>query len=263
MRRRQAGPRGCAGCSRRGAVRPLDRGDRAHSTTSPPRRCCGCCAVALPADLGAGVPVAAAVAAQVDADGAAGGHRRHPGVARGRRRAGPAAHLGAHQSASSSSPWPAMASWRGPGLASHLTEFYVALSFGGMWADCSPGWSRPSVLVDRGVPDPAGAGGAVPPAGTTPCAARPRSGSSWRRRPCPHRHFVLERADGAIDRDQPPAGGQGVCGRADGARRAVEVDRWKLAALVTLVLVLIRVYPADEGRVENRSAASSASTRSW
>ncbi len=28
------------------------------------------------------------------------------------------------------------------------------------------------------------------------------------------------------------------------------IDRWKLAALVTLGLVLIRVYPADEGRVE-------------
>ncbi|WP_029587413.1 fused MFS/spermidine synthase [Bradyrhizobium sp. URHD0069] len=29
-----------------------------------------------------------------------------------------------------------------------------------------------------------------------------------------------------------------------------KVDRWKLAATVTLALVLIRVYPADEGRVE-------------
>jgi hypothetical protein len=31
---------------------------------------------------------------------------------------------------------------------------------------------------------------------------------------------------------------------------AWRVDRWKLAALVTLGLVLIRIYPADEGRVE-------------
>jgi hypothetical protein len=30
----------------------------------------------------------------------------------------------------------------------------------------------------------------------------------------------------------------------------VRIDRWKLAAIVTLALVLIRVYPSDDGRVE-------------
>ena len=42
----------------------------------------------------------------------------------------------------------------------------------------------------------------------------------------------------------------------------LKADRWKLAAVVTLALVLIRMYPSDEGRVET-VRSSSASTRSW
>src|SRR5260370_30228683 len=78
--------------SRRGAVRPPDRGDRAYFH----RRCrgppaVGAAAVALSADLGAGVPVAPAAAAQMDADAATAGDRGCDRSARGRHRTEPAA----------------------------------------------------------------------------------------------------------------------------------------------------------------------------
>ena len=63
--------------SGRGAVGPVDRGDRAYLHRR--RRgaaAVGAAAVAVSADLGAGVPVAAAAAAQMDADGAAAGDCR-------------------------------------------------------------------------------------------------------------------------------------------------------------------------------------------
>ena len=78
--------------SRRGAVGPVDRGDRAYFHRR--RRgalAVGAAAVALSLDLGAGVPVASAVAAQMDAGAAAGGDRgRHRAIG-GRRRTEPAA----------------------------------------------------------------------------------------------------------------------------------------------------------------------------
>src|ERR1700754_3800324 len=80
-----ARPLDLPGC---GTVRAADRGDRAYFH----RRCrrapaLGAAAVALSADLGAGVPVAPAAAAQMDAAGAAAGHCRRRGAAGGRRRA--------------------------------------------------------------------------------------------------------------------------------------------------------------------------------
>ena len=101
---------------RRGAVGPVDRGDRAYFHRR--RRgaaAVGAAAVAVSADLGAGVPVAPAAAAQMDADGAAAGDRRRDRAARGRRRTEPAADARrASSCASSSSRWPAMANWRAP-----------------------------------------------------------------------------------------------------------------------------------------------------
>ena len=56
--------------SRRGAVGPVDRGDRAYFHRRRRRALAvGAAAVALSLDLGAGVPVAPAAAAQMDADG--------------------------------------------------------------------------------------------------------------------------------------------------------------------------------------------------
>ena len=62
---------------RRGAVRPADRGHRAYlDRRRGGAAAVGAAAVAVSADLGAGVPVAAAAAAQMDAAGAAAGDCR-------------------------------------------------------------------------------------------------------------------------------------------------------------------------------------------
>src|SRR5262245_34693527 len=77
---------------RRRALGPPDRGDRAYFHRR--RRSAfavGAAAVALSVDLGAGVPVAAIAAAQMDVAGAAAGDRRRRGAAGGRRRAESAA----------------------------------------------------------------------------------------------------------------------------------------------------------------------------
>src|SRR6185437_4672386 len=79
--------------SRRGAVGPVDRGNRAYFNRR--RRgtaVVGAAAVALPPDLGTGVPVAPAAAAQMDAEAAAAGDRGRDRAVRGRRRAESAAH---------------------------------------------------------------------------------------------------------------------------------------------------------------------------
>src|SRR5262249_43949218 len=77
--------------SRSRAVWSADRGNRTYFD-----RCCrsaaavGASAVALSPDMGAGVPVASAVATQMDADVAAGGRCRSDGAARRWWRAEPA-----------------------------------------------------------------------------------------------------------------------------------------------------------------------------
>src|SRR5260370_24719426 len=78
--------------ARRGALGPLDRGDRAyfHRYRSG-AAIVGAAAVALSLDLGAGVPVAPAAAAQMDVEAAATGYRGYGRAARGRRRTEPAA----------------------------------------------------------------------------------------------------------------------------------------------------------------------------
>src|SRR5207248_10981313 len=77
--------------ARRGTLGPPDRGDRAYFDRR--RRSAavvGAAAVALFVDLGAGVPVAAIAAAQMDIAGPAAGDRRRGRAAGGRRRTEPA-----------------------------------------------------------------------------------------------------------------------------------------------------------------------------
>src|SRR5262249_26367708 len=78
------------GLPRRGTVGPVDRGDRAYlDRRSGGATALGAAAVALSPHLGAGVPVEAAVAAQMDADAAAARDRGCRGAACGRWRAEP------------------------------------------------------------------------------------------------------------------------------------------------------------------------------
>src|SRR5882724_13282253 len=78
--------------SRRSTVGPADRGDRGYfHKRGRGAAAVGAAAIALSADLGAGVPVSPAAAAQMDADAAAAGDRRGGRAARGWRRTEPAA----------------------------------------------------------------------------------------------------------------------------------------------------------------------------
>ena len=152
---------------RRGAVGPADRGDRAYLHRR--RRgaaAVGAAAVAVSADLGAGVPVASAAAAQMDAAAAAAGDRRRDRAAGGRRRAEPAADarrpsavLLRHRDGL---PWRTGADPPGREISHRLLCRAVVRRHG----------RRPvrrtdravHLLVDRRISDPAGLRGAVPAA---------------------------------------------------------------------------------------------------
>ena len=158
--------------SRRGAVGPADRGDRAYFHRR--RRgaaAVGAAAVAVSVDLGAGVPVASAAAAQMDAAAAAAGDRRRHRAAGVRRRAEPAADarrpsvvLLRHRDGL---PWRIGADPPGREISHRLLCRAVVRRHG----------RRPvrridravHVLLDRRISDPAGLRGAVP------AARRPRA----------------------------------------------------------------------------------------
>src|SRR6185312_12752952 len=196
-----------------GSFRTADRGDGAHLDR---RRCSaaalGAAAVALSPDLGAGVPVAAALAAQMDADGTALGDRgrRHP--ARVRWRAEPAADarrasalLLCHRHGL---PWRTGADAAACDISDRLLCRAVLRRYAG----------RPvrrtdralQLQLDRGISDLAGAGGTVPaarrrtPAGLDPlvlavcCRGRGR----------PDRAVLFRRQDVGLARGSPRLGGR-------------------------------------------------------
>ena len=154
--------------SRRGAVGPADRGDRAHLDRRRGRAAAlGAAAVALSAHLGAGVPVAPAVAAQMDADDPAARDRGRDRAARGRRRAEPAADarrpstlLLRHRDGL---PWRAGAHAAGREISHRLLCRAVVRRHGRRPVrrpDCAL-----HVLLDRRISDPGRARCAVPPGG--------------------------------------------------------------------------------------------------
>ena len=116
-------------------------------------------------DLGAGVPVAPAAAAQMDAAAAAAGDRRRDPAARGRRRTEPAADARRPSAVllhhRDGLPWRTGAHPPGGALSHRLLCGAVVRRHG----------RRPvrradravHLLVDRRISDPGGAGGAVPP----------------------------------------------------------------------------------------------------
>ena len=218
--------------------------------------CCGCCRLSLylltwvlvfqsrpllPHDLDA------VIAAVRDC-------RRH-GSAGGRRRAEPAArHSAAICFASSSSPWPChgeLARTR-PAAISILTGFYVALSFGGMVGGLFAGLVAPytftwiaeyPILLALAVL-------------CRPPGAPSLRGSFW--------VWAVVMAITLLV--LALAFGHGVITAKIEANRVWAVTyvalafvilallwrlgRWQLAAVVAAGLVLIRVYPGDDGRVE-------------
>ena len=136
--------------------------------------------------------------------------------------------------------------------ASHLTEFYVALSFGGMVGGLFAGLVAPyafSWIAEY--PILLALAALCRPAGTTPVRG---ASALW---------LVMAAAAVVlivISFWSGPTAQSIETNRLLVAKGFAvglmvlgvlwKLDRWKLAALVTLVLVLIRVYPADEGRVE-------------
>ena len=150
----------------RRTVGAADRGDRAYFHRR--RRSAlavGAAAVALSVDLGAGVPVASAAAAQMDAAGAAAGDRRRRGAAGGRRRAESAADA---RRASAlllrdRDGLPRRTGAHPPGgEISHRFLCRAVVRRHGRRPVRRPDRAV-HLLMDRGISDPAGAGGAVPP----------------------------------------------------------------------------------------------------
>ena len=253
---------------RRRAVGAADRGDRAYFH----RRCrsalaVGAAAVALSVDLGAGVPVAAAAAAQMDAAGAASGDRRRRGAAGGRRRAESAADA---RRASAlllrdRDGLPRRTGAHPPGgEISHRFLCRAVVRRHGRRPVRRPDRAV-HLLMDRGISDPAGAGGAVPSDRQRAAAALERmvlavpcrAGGGADRAGLVHRETVrLARhqqglgdrrgrralgAAGARPQRQPL---EDLCDRGGGAGAAARLS-----------------CPTKGGW--RRCAASSASTRSW
>ena len=175
---------------RRGAVGPADRGHRAYLHRRGGRTAAvGAAAVAVSVDLGAGVPVAAAAAAQMDAAGAAAGDRRRRRAARVRRRAEFAADA---RRASivflrhrDGLPWRTGADAPGRQI-SHRLLCRAVVRRHGRRSLCRPDRAV-HVLMDRRIPDPAGAGRVVPADGRRTVAALerlvlavPRRAGAWR-----------------------------------------------------------------------------------
>ena len=160
------------------SARPLDipcrrtvgAADRGHRAYFHRRRrsalAVGAAAVALSVDLGAGVPVAAIAAAQMDAAGAAFGDRRRRGAAGGRRRAESAADA---RRASAlllrdRDGLPRRTGAHPPGgEISHRLLCRAVVRRHGRRPVRRPDRAV-HLLMDRGISDPAGAGGAVPSA---------------------------------------------------------------------------------------------------
>ena len=155
------------GLSRRGALGPLDRGDRAYLHRY--RRgavIVGAAAIALSPDLGAGVPVAPVAVAQMDVDAAAAGDRGRGRAARGRRRTEPV--IDARRAPAfflrhcDGLPWRVGAHPPGREISHRLLCRAVVRRHDRRIV------RRVNralyVFMDRGIPDPAGAGGVVPPA---------------------------------------------------------------------------------------------------
>src|SRR5258707_213875 len=153
--------------SRRGAGALLDRGDRAYLHRY--RRgaaIVGAAAIALSPDLGLGVPVAPAAAAPIDVEGAAAGDHGRGRPARGRRRTEsaadarrPPALLLRH---CDGLPWRAGA--HPPGCEiSHRLLCRVVIRRNDRRIVRRADRAL-YVFMDRGIPDPAGTGGVVPPA---------------------------------------------------------------------------------------------------
>src|ERR1700730_763792 len=153
--------------ARRGAVGPADRGDRAYFHRRGGRAAIvGAAAVALSPDLGAGVPVAPAAAASMDADAAAAGDHGRDRAARGRWRAESAADARRAPALflyhSDGLPWRVGAHSPGREI-SHRLLCRVVVRRHGRRIVCRPDRAV-YVFMDRGISDPAGAGGIVPPA---------------------------------------------------------------------------------------------------
>ena len=153
--------------SRGGAVGPPDRGDRAYLHRH--RRgaaIVGAAAIALSPDLGPGVPVAPAAAAPMDAEAAAAGDHRRDRAARGRRRT---------ESAADARRPPALLLRHCDGLPRRTGAYPPGCEISHRLL-CRAVVRRHDrrivrrldralcVLMDRGIPDPAGTGGVVPPA---------------------------------------------------------------------------------------------------
>src|SRR5689334_12673612 len=159
-----------------GIARPLDfpcrrtlgAADRGHRAYFHRRRrralAVGAAAVALSPDLGAGVPVAAAAAAQMDAAGAAAGDRRRRRAAGGRRRAESIADarrasalLLCHRNGL---PWRTGAYPAGGEISYRFLRCAVVRRHGRRSVRRTDRTLH--LLLDRGISDSAGGGGAVP-----------------------------------------------------------------------------------------------------
>ena len=253
---------------RRGAVGPADRGDRAHLHRRRRRTSAvGAAAVAVFADLGAGVPVAPAAAAQMDAAAAAAGDSGRGRAAGGRRRTQPADHarrppavLLCHRDGLSRRTGPDPA---GDDLSHRLLRGAVVRRHGRRTVR---GADRAlHVLVDRGISDPCGPGGAVPSAdGGAVAALEPLVLAAARRRRGAADRAVVQRrqavclAGGSAGLcDQRGRGGRNDPGLA-ADRRQGQVRRHCRAGA--------GADPRLSGATTDASkpcAASSASTRSW
>src|SRR5229473_3962846 len=153
--------------SRRGALGPLDRGDRAYFHRY--RRgaaIVGAAAVALSLDLGAGVPVAPAAAAQMDVDGTAAGDHGRDRAARGRRRTESAVDArwtpGLFLCDRDGVPWRTGTYPPGREISHRFLCRAVVRRHGRRIVRRVD--RAVYIFVDRGIPDPAGIGSAVPPA---------------------------------------------------------------------------------------------------
>ncbi len=235
------------GLSRRGALGPLDRGDRAYLHRY--RRgaaIVGAAAIALSPDLGAGVPVAPAAAAPIGVEAAAAGDNRRGRAARGRRRTESA--IDARRPPAlflrhcDGLPWRVGAHPPGREISHRLLCRAVIRRHD---RRIVRRLNRALyVFMDRGIPDPAGTGGVVPP------ARRQRAFS-------PLEQLVLavsRRARDSIDR-AVLVGGQGH----DMAWRTPGMGGWRRRR--TLGIAGARIERQSLENLRNRRAGAGADPR--
>ena len=110
------------------------------------------------------------------------------------------------------------------------------------------------LFVDRGIPDPAGAGGVVPAGRRHPNAGRAGAAGIGCCSRSPQLALIAPSYTTgktfAWLNEQRVYLASAVAVAAMILVVLLKVDRWKFAAIITLALVLTRVYPLDEGRVE-------------